>query len=66
MWYDHKSNKTKLVYKDLNQRVVEYIAAWIEQSLGPVGIYIEKKENELVQKQEQDRRAFVEALGNIQ
>jgi hypothetical protein len=65
-YWDHQSGKTKLVYRDLNQRAVEYVAAWVVEALGPVGVHLQKAEDREDEKALEERRAFANVLGGIE
>jgi hypothetical protein len=53
-WYDHKTNKTRRVYRELPPRVVQVLVGWIIPVLGGVGVKLaalEKADREARQKQ---------------
>jgi len=65
-WFDHVSNRTKYVYKDPHYKAVEWIASWVMQGLGPVGVYLCRKEDALEEEERKARQSFSDALSSVQ
>ncbi len=64
-YYDHKTGKTKKVFKDHPQKTLHQIGLWLEQTLGPVGIHfchVLDREEETRKKAQEDFRAALASI----
>ncbi|CAH1656700.1 MULTISPECIES: hypothetical protein [unclassified Chelatococcus] len=65
-WYDHKTGKTKRVYKDLAPKAAVIIGQWLAEAFGGAGIHLAKLEERDRQKQQDEVNALHEALKGLE
>jgi hypothetical protein len=64
-FYDHRTNKTRRVYRELPPKAVAVIGHWLVQAFGAAGVRIARLEREDEERERNKRLELYKALENL-
>lgn len=64
-YFDHRSSRTRRVYRDLTPRATAILAQWLVQAFGAAGIRVAGLERTEQERSLSERRAFEKAISEI-
>jgi len=64
-FYDHRTNKTRRVYRELPSKAVAMIGYWLVQAFGAAGVRIARMEREDEERERNERLELYKALESL-